>query len=41
MQATTKIDEFASYSVQTCTFISAKLHATLWKLFVNVTFQHV
>ena len=34
MHVTSKIDEFASYGVQTCTFISAALHLTLWKLFV-------
>ena len=29
MHVTSKIDEFASYGLQTCTFISAALHVTL------------
>jgi len=42
MHVTSKIeDEFASYGVQTFTFISAALHVTLWKLFVYEIFQHV
>jgi len=36
-----QIDQFVSYSVQVCTFISAKLQVTLWKLFVYVIFQLV
>jgi len=41
MHVTSKIDEFASYSVQTCTFISAALHVALWKLFMYEIFQHM